>query len=321
MVTSKVSNRLIFAGVCFFVFASGCAQKIALKPTQGQRNSYMITTDARRNIKWEGPVPKKDAFEESSTEEKIDLGITQYVQSADSDGKAVARVTIDSIKYLNMVRNQTNLDFDSSRPSDKDSPLSKLIGQRYSIELWPDNSISMVFDLANAQSLLKGKTTADRAGQEILSTDAITERQTALLLPPPGEEKIGPGDTWSKTKTYSFGMMGVKSYEKIYTLREIRKAEGRTIALIDMNAIPTSDIEQGFGSPQAKTDFPRMFDTNDIYTGHGVLDLSAGCIESYKEHLRASWITAFPSDAQSDPNEPVVLRMTATRDYSLERIE
>ena len=249
------------------------------------------------------------------------MGLTQQIQSVDSDGKATAKVTIDSLKYLNVVKNQTNIDFDSSRQSDMDSPLAKLIGQSYTIEFLPDNQISSVSGLSQAQSLLKDKTMADRAGLDILSSDSIRERQSALLLPPLDENKIKPGETWSTTKTYSFGMMGVKSYEKIFQLKELGKAEGHKIAVIDMNSIPTSEIEQGFINPQSKTDFPRMFDTNDIYIGSGVVDLSAGCINSYKENLRASWITAFPAEATADANGPVVLRMTATRNYSLEKIK
>ncbi|MFH1370197.1 MAG: hypothetical protein ABII09_02770 [Planctomycetota bacterium] len=321
MVISKVSKCITLVGVCFFVFVSGCAQKIALKLAPGQQNSYKITTYARRDINWQGPVPKKEAFEESFTEEKVELGFTQRIQSVDSAGKAVARVTIDSLKYLSVVKNQTNVDFDSSKMSDADNPLAKLIGQSYTIVFGPDNYISSVLDLSRAQSLVKGRTSADRAGQILLSPEAVKERQMAILLPQQGEEQLKPGDKWSRIKTYSFGMMGVKSYEKIYTLKEIRDADGRQIAIVDMNAIPTSEVEQGFDGQQAGKDFPRMFDTNDTYTGAGVVDLSAGCIDSYRENLRASWITAFPPDAKSDPNEPVVLRMTATRNYSLEKIK
>lgn len=321
MVISRISNRITFVGICFFVFVTGCAQKIALKPAPGQQDSYKITTYARRNIKWQGSVPKKEAFEESSTTEQVEIGLTQHIQSVDAAGKAVAKVTIDSLKYLSVIKNHTNIDFDSSRESDVNSPLAKLIGQSYTIAFRPDNYVSSVLDLTQAQSLVSGHTSADRAGQNILSPEAIMERQMALMLPKPGDEYLKPKDKWSKVKTFSFGMMGTKSYEKIYTLKEIRNADGRRIAVIDMNAIPTSEAEQGYSSPQAKTDFPKMFDTNDTYTGDGVVDLTAGCIIGYRENLQTSWIAAFPPDAQSDPNEPVVLRMTATRNYSLEKIK
>ena len=340
MAISKVFKRITIVGVFCVIFAWGCAPqaglepgkktakfprpgsiKAALKPVAGQQNSYKVTTYARRNIKWQGSVPKKEAFEESSTEEQVEIGLTQHIQSVDPNGKAVAKVTIDSLKYLSVVKNRTNIDFDSSRQSDANSPLAKLIGQSYTIAFGPDNYVSSVLDLTQAQSLVSGRTAADRAGQNILSAEAIMERQMALMLPQTGEEYLKPKDKWSRVKTFSFGMMGAKSYEKIYTLKETRTADGHQIAVIDMNAIPTSETEQGYSSPQAKTDFPKMFDTNDTYTGDGVVDLTAGCIVGYRENLQASWITAFPPDAKSDPNEPVVLRMTATRNYSLEKIK
>jgi hypothetical protein len=336
MAINRISNRIIILGVFCVVFVWGCAQqdglkpgkiapkggiKIALKPVIDQRTSYKVTTHASRNIKWQGPVPKKEAFDESSTEEQIEMGFTQHIQSVDAEGKAVARITIDSLKCLSVMKNKPTVDFDSSRQSDLDSPLAKLIGQSYTMEFEPDNYISSVLDLTQAQSLVSGRASADRVGQNILSSEAITERHAALLLPQRGKETLRPGDKWSIVKTFSFGMMGTKSYEKIYTLKEVQDASGHQIAVIDMNAIPTSEIEQGYKVPQAGTDFPKMFDTSEFYTGAGEVDLTAGCINSYRENLQASWVTAFPSDAKSDPNEPVVLRMTATRNYSLEKIK
>ncbi len=336
MVISRISKRIVIVGVFCVIFVWGCAQqagqeagkvtskgsiKIALKPVPGRQNSYKITTYARRNIKWQGPVPEKEAFEESFTEEQVEFGFTQNIQSVDAAGKAVARVTIDSLKYLTVVKNQTNVDFDSSRQSDADSPLAKLIGQSYTVEFGPDNYISSVLGLSQAQSQVSGRTSADRAGLNLLSPETVMERHMALLLPKPGEEYLKPGDKWSRVKTFSFGMMGVKSYEKMYTLKEIQDTAGHRIAVIDMNAIPTSEVEQKYRDRQAGTDFPRMFDTSETYTGAGEVDLTAGCIDGYNENLQASWITAFPSDAKSDPNGPVVLRMTATRNYSLEKIK
>jgi hypothetical protein len=181
--------------------------------------------------------------------------------------------------------------------------------------------MSSVLDLSQGQSLVSGRTSADRTGQNILSSEAITERHAALLLPQAGEEYLRPGGKWNRVKTFSFGMMGVKSYEKIYTLKDVRDTAGHQVAVIDMNAIPTSETEQGYKGSQAGTDFPKMFDTSEFYTGSGEVDLTSGCIDRYQEKLQASWVTAFPGDAKSDPNEPVVLRMTATRNYSLEKIK
>ncbi len=336
MVISRISKRIVIVGVFCLIFVWGCAQqagqgpgkiapkgstKIALKPPPGQQSSYKITTYARRNIKWQGSVPKKEAFEESSTEEQIEMGFTQHIQSVDAGGTAVARVTIDSLKCLSVMKNKPTVDFDSSRQSDIGSPLAKLIGQSYTIKFGPENYMSSVLDVTQAQSLVGGRTSADRIGQNILSSEAITERHAALLLPQAGEEYLRPGGRWNKVKTFSFGMMGVKSYEKIYTLKDVRDVAGRQVAVIDMNAIPTSEVEQGYQGPQTATDFPKMFDTSEFYKGSGEVDLTSGCIDRYQENLQANWVTAFPGDAKTDPNEPVVLRMTATRNYSLEKIK
>jgi hypothetical protein len=170
---------------------------------------------------------------------------------------------------------------------------------------------------------MSGMTTADRAGQNILSPESIKERHSVLILPPKGHEQLKPGDKWSKIKTFSFGLMGLKSYEKIFTLKEIRNAGGHQIAVVTMNAIPSSEVEGKFHDQQAGANFPKMFDTNDIYAGIGEVDLTAGCVENYSENLHASWIAAMPPNPgqSADANEPVVLRMTATRDYKIEKIK
>jgi hypothetical protein len=297
--------------------------KIALKPTPNEQTSYKVTAQARRSIKWQGPVPQKGAFEESFNDEQAEMVITQRVQSVDANGRVVAQVTIDSLKYLSIIKNQPSVDFDSSRQADAGSLLAKLIGQSYTIEFGPDNYIASVPDLSAIRALMSGRTPADRAGLNILSPEAITERHATLMLPQAGREQLKPGDKWSRIKTFSFGLMGLKSYEKIYTLKEVRDAGGQQIVVIGMKAIPSSEVESKYREQQAGTNFPKMFDSNDMYTGSGEVDLTAGRINSFHENLQASWIAAMPPNPGEsvDANEPVVLRMTATRIYGLEKIK
>jgi hypothetical protein len=131
---------------------------------------------------------------------------------------------------------------------------------------------------------------------------------------------LKPGEKWSRIKTFAFGKMGLKSYEKVCTLKEIRDADGRKIAVIDMNAIPASEVEPKYRSQQAEVDVPKTFDTNDSYTGGGEFDLKAGRIENYHEDLEASWVVALPTKP-GDTGEPVVLKMSAVRVYSIERVK
>ena len=117
-----------------------------------------------------------------------------------------------------------------------------------------------------------------------------------------------------------FGKMGLKSYEKIYTLEKVQDVGGRKIAVIDMNAIPTSEVEPKYANQQAEVGVPKMFDTNDSYKGGGEIDLKLGRIENYHENFQANWFVALPAKA-NDTGEPVVLNMIATRVYSLERLK
>ena len=299
--------------------------KIALKPKPGEQSDYKIATSVRRGIKWEGPVPQKGAFEESFNEEQSEIAITQRIQRVDANGSIVAQVTINSLKYISIIKNVTSVDFDSSRQSDASTPMSKIIGQNYTIVFEPNNYVASVSSPAfvTAPAQVSGMSTAERAGQNILSPESIKERHSTLLLPPQGHEQLKPGDKWSKIKTFTFGLMGLKSYEKIYTLKETQNAGGHQKAVIAMNAIPSSEVEGKFRDQQAGANFPKMFDTNDIFSGRGEVDLTAGCVDNYSENLHANWIAALPPNPgqSADANEPVVLRMTATRDYKIEKIK
>lgn len=350
MAMSRFLNRITIISVVGLAFVWGCgpqepkkpavepgkaapkAEKagkftIALKPAPDQQTGYRITTGLRKTIKWEGPVPpgKKGEFDESYNDEQVEMTVTQRIQGLDSSGKVTAQVTIDSLKYLSITKNLTSVDFDSTRQSDKDSPLAKLLGQSYTMEFEPNNYVTSVNapQFEPPQQDIIGRTTITRTGQNILSPETIKERHGTLILPPQGQEKIKPGDKWSRIKTFHFGMMGLKSYEKIFTLKEVRNADGHQIAVIAMNAIPSSEVESKFRDQQAIGNFPRMFDTEDVYTGQGEIDLTAGRIDNYTEKLQANWIAALPQNpAQAaDANEPVVLRMSAIRDYKIERIK
>jgi hypothetical protein len=341
MTKASFFRYVAIAGVCSVVFVWGCPQQgqpeipiapealkvgavqLALKPAVGQQTTYRITEKKRKNIKWEGPVPDKALFEESSNEEKVEMVVTQRIQNVDPNGKTTAQVTFDTLKYNAVVKNLATVDFDSSRQADANNVLNRLIGKSYTIEFGPDNSVIATPDLNELRQMFSGHTANYRAVNNLLLDDSVIECHSTLLLPAADAEGLRPGNTWSKVKTYSFGLMGIRSYEKIYKLREIQDVEGHQVAVIDMTAIPSAEVESKFRDKQAGANFPKMFDTNEIYVGSGEVDVTAGRINKYSENLVASWIAALPPNPgeQADANEPVVLKMTAARDYKLEMIE
>jgi hypothetical protein len=297
--------------------------KIALMPAVGQEETYKIANQMKRIIKWEGAIPSKDISEESFSDDKMEMVSTRHIESRNANSDAITRVTIDGLKYNSVVKNQTVLDFDSSTPADVNNPLSALIGQSYTIAVEPNNYVSSITNLPRANVLMKGITTADSIGKNILSDDAIRGIHSALLLPPPGHENISPGDKWSQIKTFGFGMMGIKSYEKIYTLKDVQDINGRKVAVITMKAIPSSEVEPKFSEQQSRGFSPSMFDTNEVFAGQGELDLTDGCIKNYSENLKTSWIAAIPPAVSqaSDANQPTVLKMTAVYSYTLEKVK
>jgi len=294
--------------------------KIALKPAVGDLATYKITTQARRATKWQGPVPDKAVFDENFNEERVEMVFTQRIESVDPNGTAVALVTIDGVKCRYSNKSMASVDFDSSRPSDANNPIMKLIGQTYLIRFNPSNNMLAVDNLPPVMMKMKDGTSSGQAGFSFLLPEAIMERHGVMQLPEPGKEMLKAGQKWSRIKTFAFGKMGLKSYEKIYTLKEVPDADGRRIAVIDMNTIPSSEVEPKYRSQQAEINVPKTFDTNDSYTGGGEFDLKAGRIENYHEDLEASWMVALPAK-QGDAGEPVVLKMSASRVYSIERVK
>jgi hypothetical protein len=164
--------------------------KIALRSAIGDLATYKITTQARRTTKWQGPVPDKAAFEENFNEEWVEMVLTQRIQNVDPNGIAVALVTIDGVKCLFSNKSTTSVDFDSSRRSDANNPIMKLIGQTYLIEFSPSNNISAVDDLPRAMMTMKDGTPSGEAGVSILYPEAIMERHGAMQLPESGQEML-----------------------------------------------------------------------------------------------------------------------------------
>jgi len=87
-----------------------------------------------------------------------------------------------------------------------------------------------------------------------------------------------------------------------------------------MNAIPTVQIEEHFIPEEKAGEFPKMFDSTDSYKGQAVVDLTTGWIDKCREEMRVSWVAAIPAE-ENDPNiGPVVLQMSESRIYDLERV-
>ena len=328
------------AVICVMLMAFGCADQAedtiqtkvksqeqkpiaqpALKSTPNGRITYKVTTDRERGVIWEGPLKNKPkSFVGGHSGNKIELTFTRQTQSVDDEGSAVVKITIKALKYLAKVRDKIVLDFDSSRQEDKDNPLSKLIGQSYTIELTASGEVSKIIDANDARAAVAGNTRNNARAAQLLSTQAIKEQHSIPALPAVNKKQLIPGKTWSDIKTFSFGPMGSKSFERIYEIKEISETDGRQIVVAQMNAVPSAAKAKEIYKEQSTGLFSTLFDNTETYTGKLWLDLTSGQIEKYIEEFKSDWIAVDPL-ATKQETEPDMLRMSATRIYRIERID
>lgn len=298
----------------------GPTVQLALKFAANDLTTYKVITEAEKSVKWEGPMPeKKFDFKGGSTGNKVEMTFTEQIKSVDDNGNAVAQITVRELKYLGKARDNVVLDFDSSRDKDANNPLHKLVGKSYTIEVSPAGQVLRIIDAGGAQAAVGGSSSSDKTALVLLSPEVIKERHTISALPAADKNQLRTGDSWSGIKSFSFDMMGSKSYEKIYTLKDIKEVNGRQIAVAEMKAVPSSEMAEELHKEQTAGAFSKMFDNTEAFSGKLALDLTAGKVQKYFEKLQTEWIMA---DPKPDPNkEPAVLKMAAMRSYSIEKID
>lgn len=325
---------------CIMIMALGCADhtedkiQIEVKPRQQQsinepvsksfpadQITYKVITDKENSILWEGPLKNKSkGFVGGHSGNKIEMTFTRQTKSVDPNGSIIAKITIKELKYLSKIRDKIVLDFDSTQEEDQDNPLNKLIGQSYTIELNALGEVSKVIDANDARAAVTDGGISNERAVQLLSTKAITEQHSIPAIPPDMKKQLIPGKTWSNIKTFSFRMMGAKSFERIYEIKQIIETDGRRIAIVQMNAVPSTARAKELYKEQPTGVFSSMFDNTETYTGQLTWDLTSGKIEKYSEEFRSDWIAVDPL-ATKQEKEPDMLRMSATRIHRVERIE
>lgn len=335
MKQTRIYGFIAGSVICALALTAGCAQNnvLALKFTPEDSTTYKVTTEADRSVEWEGlATGKPKGFTGGHNGNRIEMTFTQDIKSIDDKGNATAKITIKGLKYLAKVKDNIVLDFDSSTEKDKSSPLNKLIGQSYTIELTSSGQVSKVIDAGDARDAVRGGSSANKAAATLLSDDAIKELHTIPALPAADKNKCNIGDSWSSIEDFSFDLMGAKSYEKIYTLEKIedpssaafmrilrKDAKDHRIAIARMNAVPSAEKAKELYKEQAASFFSKMSDNIETYTGQLKLDLTDGKIVEYHEKLQVEWIVLDPNP--KDDKQPDAIRMTAVHLYSIEKID
>ncbi len=341
MKKGRFQSEFFFAAVCVILLLSGCEQPasetviqqpepvvepqeapqetISLQPKQDfkQREvTYKVITETQQTLKYEGPLADNERFNGGRNVNKAEITFTQNNQSINDRGNIVAKITIDGLKVTIITKDEPVFSFNSSREEDMTSPMAKLIGLSYTIEMSPNGQFVGIIDADRARAAVAGRTDGHRRAQSILRESAIEQRHSVPDISAGEVLTADEGDSWSGVKSFKFPIIGKKSYERVYALTQIEQLDGRNVAVIDMEALPSAEnAEETIGGPLMD-----MFDNRRTYTGQLKLDLDAQMVESYFEKLDSEWLFV---DPEADPNSdkaPASFRMGAIRSYSIEKI-
>jgi hypothetical protein len=325
MVSDKVFSLFASAVICLLLLVAGCAQTpaLALRFMPEDSTTYRVTTETEKSLELEGDTSSDTSVEGGHANHRAEMTFTQQIQEVDDKGNAVALITIKELKYFSKVKDKIDAEFDSSREKDSRGPLAKLIGQSYMIKVSPAGEVIDVLDVRKALAAVRGGTAAHEIAKARLRTEAIKARHTVPGLPAAGNNQVRRGDNWSNIKSFSYGgrVMAPETYERVYTLKELKDIGGHRIALVEMNAIPSSEMAKELHKEQGTSDFSKMFDSTKTYTGRLELDLTAGKVANYFEEMQTEWFFVDTAIRPGEDKPPPALKMGFIHRYSLERID
>ncbi|HIJ67019.1 MAG TPA: hypothetical protein HPP87_01925 [Planctomycetes bacterium] len=306
--------------VCLAALFTGCGPQadLALKFSPGDRTKYKIVTEDIKDFKFEQPSLGKARSEPRSTTAQIKF--VQEIESVGENGDCVAEITIRGLKYLAKDKDGVKFDFDSDREGDRKKPLAKLLGNSYKIKLASDGGVQ-VLDAKKIRRTVSGGQDG-RVAKALLSDEGIRKRHEILFLPDSEKNLLYKGDSWSRIEATEQRLMVPKTFEKTYTLKDVKGQVGSQKAVVEMTATETatppgtvSRISGGIGL------FANMFDTEEDYNGEMVLDLDTGKVVEYYEKFVTKYIAAEPSARQKPDKGPDLLTIILTYSTTMEMLD
>ncbi|MEN6383870.1 MAG: hypothetical protein ABFD79_01595 [Phycisphaerales bacterium] len=311
--------KLIFVSAIALMIMAGCGQNAEMKlvPADKSVTTYKVVTGQSKDYQFIQPSINKT--KERHTGGDIVMVFTQQIESVDAQGNAVANITIKQLKQTSTDSQGKEIGFDSESEKDKTSPLMQLIGASYKIKFSPKGSVEVV-DASAARAAVKGGAD-EKIAARLLSDEEIARRHQVMAFQD-AKGTYKKGDTWSSVVASPAGMLRSISFEKTYTLTDVKEENGNTIATIEMNAVPSSKKVEGTAPDAGGMGmFAQMFDEKDNYTGKMIVNLTTGQIKSYDETLKAEWVAAESSEEQKSDKGPDQLTMGFTYKYSIERVD
>lgn len=310
----KLTMVLITVGMISLLLLPGCgpSSTLSLKFTPDESVTYRATTELIKDYRFEQPTLGK--LSEQQTKNTVVMEYAQTVQSIDEDGSAVLQITIKGLKINLVNKNKVQLAFDSEK--DTKSPLTKLIGQSYTIKMTPTGKAEAV----DTQKAIAAVTSSyDKSVTKgILDTKSIATRHSVPALPADPTKTYSVKSSWNEIVPSPPGALAPKSFEKVYTVTDIKDNIATVSMVAGESAEPAADFSQAAGGMGP---FARMFDNNDEYTGSLQVDLTDGQVLNFEETLISSYL-AQQMPENGDPQKgPDALTMRFTNRIQLEKLD
>ncbi|MFA5292938.1 MAG: DUF6263 family protein [Phycisphaerae bacterium] len=315
----KVEKLCAVICISLAIVIGGCVPTAQMKLSLAPQSEtvYKVTMETSKDYSFVQPSINKT--KERHTVGKVEMVFAQKIESVDGQGSAIADISVKQLKYLSQNPEGKSVEFDSENEQGKADPLAKLVGVSYKIKITPKGSVEVV-DVAAARGILKSGS-AGKVAERLFSDEEIARRHQVMAL----FDAKGPckkGDKWSSLAASPGGMLKPKTFEKIYTVTDVKQQNKQTTAVVTMNAVPSSKrSEELAGKEPAMGFFANMFDEKDEYTGKMVVNLTTGVISSYQETLKAQWLAAESPDDQKSDKGPDQLTMGFTSIYSIEKVD
>ena len=296
---------------------------LAFKP--GQVTTYHLVTGWHREVVVRSTVKGQvTEVPGGDTGSYVEMTYSQSVRGLDPNGRALLDIRIKDLNVYAKQVGDTIIDFNSASVEDANKPLARLIGQGYQIALTPNGQVVRILNVDTARSAVgsDGASQQVKAAARLLSDEAIRERHTVSALAYSGGGTDPSGKSWSQIQTVSFDNLGSKSFEKVYTFEGLEKADGRSVAVIDMHGVLSSKgAEQAHQTEDQAKAFAPMLDMTFIYTGQCRLDVTSRQVEQSHEKLEVQWVALDPAaKTGSNEGEPNSFLMKSTHLYQLERV-
>jgi hypothetical protein len=338
---------IVFLGVVLSVLA-GCVPTTGMKLNLAPQSEtdYKVVLETGKDYSFVQPSINKT--KERHSVGRVEMVFAQKVESVDQKGDAIADITIKELKYLSEDPQGKTLDFNSTAEGSKSDPLFALIGQSYKIKIAPDGKVEVI-DAGAAREVIKQEGSAKKFADRLFSNEEVEKRHQVLALfdanqclcekdkernakavssnkkpsKSVNKRQCKKGDSWSMVSASPAGMLTPKSFEKVYTLTDIKEQNGQKIAIVTMNAEPSSKRAANLSPEETKAQFfAKMFEEKDNYTGKMVLNLTTGEINSYQELLKAEWLAVeSPKEQQKSDKDPDQLIMGFWSLYSIEKVD